>query len=46
MSDKKIKEYYADIIREALKEVENRQNNKEEMLCYKYKKLLKKKKNK
>jgi hypothetical protein len=31
MSDKKIKKYYANIIREALKEVESRQNSKEEM---------------
>ena len=36
-------EYYAGIIKEALKEVENRKNSKEETLCYKYKKLIKNK---
>ena len=46
MTDNKIKQYYARIIREALKEVESRQNSKEEMLCYKYKKLLKNNKTK
>jgi hypothetical protein len=42
MSDKKIKQYYTKIIKEALKEVEKRQNNESEMLCYKYKTLKKK----
>jgi hypothetical protein len=35
-------EYYANIIREALKEVEKRQYSESEMLCYKYKKFKKK----
>lgn len=45
MTENKIKQYYARIIKEALKEVENRQNNKEEMFCIKYKKLVKNKAN-
>jgi len=31
MSDKKIKQYYTRIIKEALKEVEKRQNNKKKI---------------
>lgn len=46
MSDKKIKQYYTRIIKEALKEVEKRQNSESEMICYKYKKLKKKNGNK
>jgi hypothetical protein len=45
MSDKKIKQYYSKIIKEALKEVERRQNSESEMLCYKYKKAALKKGN-
>ena len=42
MSDKKIKQYYTRIIKEALKEFEKMQNSESEMLCYKYKKFKKK----
>jgi len=42
MSAKQIRDYYAKVIREALKEVEKMQNSESEMLCYKYKKFKKK----
>jgi len=43
MSAKQIRDYYAKVIREALKEVEKRQNSESEMLCHKYKKAALKK---
>jgi hypothetical protein len=42
MNAKQIRDYYAKVIREALKEFEKMQNSESEMLCYKYKKFKKK----